>query len=117
MLSETACEAPDCYQVIPQARLERYPDCKTCSPTCSKNHRKAYKTSWVGFYLLKKAQLDGDPRWRNVREYERSGDYIGAAILRNKIEMEARKADQARRHASDGDIKIYRAMHPKPPRG
>ena len=112
-MPQLECAAPNCAQVIPEARRKRYPNTKTCSPPCSKEHRKAYVANWMGFYLMKKADLDADLRWANVQALEAAGDRIGAAMLRGKIEQQAKKADQNRRHQSEGDIKTHREMHSK----
>ena len=111
------CAAPNCTQVIPEERRRRYPNTKTCSPPCAKANRKAYVANWMGFYVLKKADLDTDPRWAEVHAREEAGDLFQAAVLRGKIEMQARKDDEQRRSQSEGNIKTYKAMHPKRPLG
>ena len=117
-MAQLECAAPHCAQAIPQARLKRYLNTKTCSPPCAKEHRKAYVANWMGFYLLKKADIDTDPRWAQAQAMEEKGDELGALIERNKVKQQAMKADQNRRHQSGGDIKTYREMVAKrPPRG
>ena len=109
------CAAPNCPNEIPEARRKRYPRTKTCSKPCSKAYRKAYVANWMGFYLLKKADLEAGLRWRNVQGMEAAGDELGAMIARGKVEQDAERNDQNRRQASDGNIKTYREMHPKRP--
>ena len=109
------CAAPNCTQVIPEERRSRYPNTKTCSPPCAKANRKAYVANWMGFYVLKKADLDTDPRWAQAQEMEEKGDRSGAWLLRNKVLEQAIQADQNRRQTSDGNIKTYRERVAKRP--
>ena len=92
------CTLPNCSKEIPPARRQRYPKTKTCSPTCSKEARKAYKAQWMRLYLKKKADLDGDLRWQWVREYEATGRRYEAWKLRGEIEKEVNKAHQELQH-------------------
>ena len=109
------CAAPNCTQVIPEERRSRYPNTKTCSPPCAKAHRKAYVANWMGFYLLKKADIEADPRWDQAQAMKEKDDPVAAWTLRDKVLAQAIQNDQNRRHASDGNIKTYREMHPKRP--
>ena len=102
------CTAPNCSNMIPLARLQRYPKTKTCSPGCAKEARKAYKAQWMRLYLKKQADLHGDPRWQQVRQYEANGHFLDAAILRGKIEKEINKAHQALRdRVAQGEILYF----------
>ena len=109
------CAAPNCSQVIPQERLKRYPNTKTCSTSCSKDYRKDYVANWMGFYVLKKADIETDPRFLQAQASEDAGDKADAFFLRGKVLEQAIQADQNRRHESGGDIKTYRQRHPKQP--
>ena len=50
--------------------------------------------------LKKKADLWGDLRWETVRQYEAAGQRLEAMMLRDRIKMEVREADPARRYQS-----------------
>lgn len=102
------CALPTCAKVIDPARLQRYPNTKTCSPGCAKEARKAYKAQWMRLYLQKQADLHGDPRWQRVQEYEETGRRYEAWELRDKIEQEVNKAHQERQHrVAQGEILYF----------
>ncbi|MCY3787652.1 MAG: hypothetical protein OXH63_02575 [Gemmatimonadetes bacterium] len=91
------CALPTCSKVIDPARLQRYPNTKTCSPGCAKEARKAYKAQWMRLYLKKQADLHGHPRYQELCQLEATGRSLDAWMLRGKIIEEVEKAHQARR--------------------
>ena len=43
----------------------------------------------------------GGSRWETVRQYEAAGQRLEAMMLRDRIKMEVREADQARRYQAE----------------